>query len=85
MKVLIKVLGGLVAVGGSVLTLWLAFTNITLAYLAIVAMGVLSIGGIVWLAYLTMCDPMAAVRKANASMVVDETAAAAPSRAGRRL
>lgn len=37
------------AVGGSALLLWLAFTNITMAWAALVGLAVLAFGGI-WLA-----------------------------------
>lgn len=66
----VKMLGAAVlAVGGSVLTLWLAFTNVALAWLALVAFAVLAVGGIMFAAWRTLRNPWTGVVKANRSFV----------------
>lgn len=76
-----KVIGGLVAVGGSVLMAWLAVEDIASAWLTLVAFGVAAIAGIAFLAYDVRRDPMAAVRQASTGLVVEEAPISAPSEA----
>lgn len=76
-----KAIGGLTAVGGSVLLAWLAVEDIASAWIALVAFGVAAIAGIVFLAYDVRRDPMAAVRKASKGLAAEEAPVPAPSEA----
>ena len=76
----IKMLAAAVlAVGGSVLMLWLAFTNVALAWLSLVTFAVLAIGGIVFAAWRTLRNPWTGVVKANPSFIEP------PARRSRRV
>lgn len=76
-----KVLGGIAAVGSSVLMAWLAGKDIASAWLALAAFGVVAIATIVILARGVRRDPMAAVRKASKGLVAEEAPVPAPSEA----
>lgn len=60
---LVKAATAVVAVGDSILMLWLAVTNVTLAWMSLVGFGVLAIGGILLLARSVLRDPFTALGK----------------------
>jgi hypothetical protein len=77
----LKILGvivaaGVVLVGGSLLVLWLAITNSPLAPVAIVAVGVLAVGGIWLIARDHHRNPFSALPAPDAGASADSRAEA---------
>lgn len=63
MRLFVKVLWPAAAVGGTILMLWLASIHLALAWMALVGIGVLVIGGILLLARSVLRDPFAVLAK----------------------